>query len=165
MVKKTLRGLGLLSLLLILPMFLSADFLVLGPADFTARVNDPAQSGFVITKDNIKPGAGDPERYYYAALHLPEGVRVREMTLYYYDNAAGSITVRFFKHRLYDQVDVLSMQHTTTGSASFDRIDTIPGTAIAAKLIQNQSNRFLIQIYFSTGDINLKFNALKIKYY
>ena len=165
MFRKPLMGLGLLSIFLIFPLFLSAEFLILGPSDFICEVNDPAVADYYCDQNYIRPSIGDIYRYYYAHLHLPEGVRIREVTLYYLDDSTGYIELKLLKHRMYDHVNVSSFSHITSGAANFARTDVIPGSSISTKLIKNQSNRYVMYLYFSSGDVNLRVYGVKIKYY
>ena len=160
--KKATLILGVISFFVLFSGVLHADFIVLGPSDFSPH--DPDEGDWYIPSlgDYIYPESGATTRYLSAELHLPKGSVIDRLKVYYYDNGSSHISVSMYRHKLSDATYLEMGSWESLGSASFLREASF-GSLFNKKVWM--SYRYLVRIYFGEGGGAYRIYAVKIEYH
>ena len=150
---------GLALIFLFTPVLLQGKQIVIGAADFIPSANEAYyQDGAQFYKKNTASLFA-----FYAPVHLPQGAKVKSVTLYYLDNHSGG-EVQFSLRRQDPSIhwSWTMCYYFTQGYSNSVRSQTI--TTISDNKIDNRKYSYYIQVYFSQPESLLRFFGVKIKY-
>jgi hypothetical protein len=162
--KKNLSVLSIVLVLFLSPLLLQSQeqYLMLGPSDMLPYMddNDYSHSGVELYSENVAT-----HRYFYAPIHLPDGVRLKRVILFYYDDHGGNIQLDVYRENLYTGATNTICTWSSAGTSTSRQIQTI-GANWTYNLISNGGYTYFLKIYFtdSTAGNATRFFAAKIVY-
>lgn len=137
------------------------ESIMLGPTDFFPMNNnmDHYQYGNYMQMSSGTSGT------FFAPLHIPQGKRIKYLTLFYLDNTTSSISFELHRSNLYSGAINPIFYDQTSGSSSSRRIlKMTPNWAF--NLVNNTGYHYYLLLYFSSGTqgTNLQFYGAKVVY-
>jgi hypothetical protein len=163
--KRSLLVLGTVFLFLLISMQLQAQekSLMLGPADLLPLEDDIDywQNGEYI-KINTSTVT---YHYFYAPIHLPDGVRIKRIVVFYGDNdATENVGFYLFRENMYNGAYGGIISDTTSSGAVTGRRTLTAYANWTNNLISNGGYTYSFTVYFSDLAPSLYFYGVKIIY-
>lgn len=149
------------SLIFVSPLILRADSIVLSPSDF-----HPSYESVDFTKyiEYMHLNSGSPGNLFSAAVHLPDGVRITSVVVFYDDgDATRDLEITFFKTNVYTNNFFELAEWATSGtSGGFTNHKIAP---ISYELVDNNGYAYSISLLFDGGSTStLRLHKVKINY-
>ena len=160
--KKATLILGVISFLVLFTGMLHADFIMLGPSDFSPQDPDEGNWFMHYSGASIHPQSGALYRNLIADLHLPNGSIIDRVKIYYIDNGPGYIKLSMYRHRPVNLSFTFLGQWQSSGSVNHVRTDAF-GSLNKNKI--NWHYKYSIGIYFSADTSSYQLLAVKIEYH
>jgi hypothetical protein len=137
------------------------QYLMIGAADFIPHQD---QADYYLHAEGLYAQSADTVKYYYAPLHLPEGVRIKRVVLFFYDNSSGNLQLSVYRNNKYtggqDYIIGLTYTSGTPGDSTLTAYANW-----AYNLISNGGYSYVLRIHFTTADGSaLKFYGAKVIY-
>ena len=160
---KKLSIIMFLALFFLIPIFALADAIVLGPSDF-----DPYrdETYFRHSTAHLYVPSGSPNSLFYAPVHLPDGVQITSVGLFYKDDSAtGNIRITLYKKNIYTQASIpmaVWISYDDSPSILSHKISPIVGGGF----VNNTGYFYHVRIYFddASADDDCIVHAVKIIY-
>jgi hypothetical protein len=160
--KKSVLTLSMVTLFFLFPLVLQAQeqSLMLGPADFAPYLDD---HDYVRRSYELYSTSGASNQYFYAPIHLPNGVRLKRVVLFFHDSGSGFLllnVIRDNKYNFYSE-DVIGFTLTsgTPGNSTLTA-----GANWAYNLINNNGYTYTLMIHFNESGSEYKFYGAKVIY-
>jgi hypothetical protein len=164
--KKKVLGIGIM-VLLFSTTFLMADFVNVPPSAFKGWSNTAEYSTLISPGNYFYLYAPSAATAMLAEVHLPDGVKIKNIRLLYYDNdATNDVECVLWRHNMFaptmdDIFTVLSSGASSTQVRSGVDSTTFPNSH---RVVYNNVCNYTIRLFFPAGGTALRVYGVTIEY-
>ena len=160
--KKSVLTLSMVAAFFLIPMLLQAqeESIMLGSMDFVPYQDD---NDYWRNATEFYSETGAIYRYFSAPIHLPDGVRLKRVTLFFHDSGASGVQMRVYRNNKFsgNQDQVIG---TTTSSGTPGDGSIVAYASWTYNLIQNTGYSYSLRIYFEGSGSAYKFYGARVVY-
>ena len=160
--KKSILTLSMVVVFFLIPMLLQAQevSIMLGSFDFVPYQDD---NDYWRNADGFYSESGAVYRYFSAPLHLPEGVRIKRVVLFFHDSGASGVQLRVYRNNKYSGAqDEVIGTHTSSGTPGDSTLTANANWTY--NLVQNTGYSYSLRIHFTGSGSAYKFFGARVFY-